>query len=196
MKRGKRGHTTDKVTPLGKFIKEQMAIVKGKPHVRVGFPKGEAFDRIPDEYWESATGEKDKPLSVGEVAVIHEFGTDDIPERSFMRSTHDENRGRWKKDQRTLLLEIQDRKKTVEDALGYMGVKIKGAIQEKINSNIPPPNDPDTIVKKLKRGGFKITTGVGPAGTGLVKNTTLVDTGQMKQSVTFTKHLKGKDKKG
>jgi hypothetical protein len=185
------GHTTDKVTPLGKFIREQMALVKTKPHVRVGFPKGEDFEKIPAEYRE----ESNKPLTVGEVAVIHEFGTDDIPERSFIRSTHDEKRESWKKDQRTLLLAIQEKKMTIEKALSVMGVKIKAAIQEKIGSNIPPPNDPDTIVKKLRRAGFKVTTGTAE-GAGAVKNTTLIDTGQMRQSVNFTKHIAGKEKKG
>jgi ABC-type Fe3+-hydroxamate transport system substrate-binding protein len=88
--------------------------------------------------------------TIAQVAVANEFGTSRIPERSFMRSTVDEN-------QRQLVLDLQNAQitaaltgKSAETVLKKLGVKIEGLIKTKIRDLKYPPNAPST---QLQKGG-------------------------------------------
>jgi phage gpG-like protein len=101
-----------------------------------------------------------------EVAVFHEFGTSTVPERSFIRSTTDEQSRAWSQLTASLRSQIMKLGMRVEQALDIMGLKIKSDIQAKIRSNIPPP-------LKHREG------------------TALIDTGQLINSIRFVKVMNG-----
>lgn len=111
-------------------------------------------------------------LTVADVASFMEFGTTDaqgnenIPQRSFIGSTIDELRPELKELTKRLQGQILTGKLTTKQALGLLGEKVKAAIIAKINSDIQPGNAPETIIRK----GSSIA---------------LIDTGQLKQSITY-----------
>lgn len=115
-------------------------------------------------------GEYEDGTSVAEVALWNEFGTERIPERSFIRSTLHENMSRingWRQD---LLSDVIEDKITLEHALDVLGFRMRELVRAKINSNIPPPNAPSTVAHKRLEG---------------VPPRTLVETGLLARSVEY-----------
>ena len=107
--------------------------------------------------------------SVQEVALWNEFGTKDIPERSFIRSTVDENAAKfnqWQDEMATNIIEGW----TFQKALEAVGLRIQFLIQNKIKSNVPPSNADSTRASKQRRG---------------VGDRTLIDSGLLLRSVGF-----------
>ena len=105
-------------------------------------------------------------VSVAEYAAYNEFGTEKIPQRSFMRTAYDENIRSIE-----TLINIQygrvvDGSTTIDKALSLVGQAMQAYIQKKIRSITYPPNSPATI--KIK-GSSK----------------PLIDFGQMVNSVTY-----------
>ncbi len=90
----------------------------------------------------------DDELTVIEVAVFNEFGTDTIPERSFLRAWFDENQDRCRVAVRKMLEAVITGKYTREQAMQLVAQRFVGEIQRKIASGIPPANAPSTISKK------------------------------------------------
>jgi hypothetical protein len=109
--------------------------------------------------------------TVMQVALWNEFGTEDgIPERSFFRSAIDDNREILNKYKDELLTNIFDKNWPVEKALKALGFRIQILVQNKIRSNIPPPNALSTLeMKKYEGQGQK----------------TLVATGLLLRSITY-----------
>lgn len=89
---------------------------------------------------------------VAEVALWNEFGTRFIPERSFIRSAIDENQGLINAWREEAISKIIAGKWTVEKALDALGFRIQVLVQNKIRSNVPPPNAPATVAHKTKEG--------------------------------------------
>jgi hypothetical protein len=110
-------------------------------------------------------GDKDANLPV--YASANEFGTQDgrIPERAFLRKTFDDDNAI--REVFDFGAQIYDKTGDIKGMLKAMGLKLVAEIQKSIDSNIPPPNAPSTIKAK---GG---------------KNKTLIDTGRMRQGITF-----------
>jgi len=84
---------------------------------------------------------------VAKLAVWHEFGTSKVPERSFLRSTLDENRSKY-----ATLLQAATQKalfgaKTL-NGFKRLGHRIVFDVQRKISRRIPPPNAQSTIDAK------------------------------------------------
>jgi len=110
-------------------------------------------------------GAKSKDMSdLVIVAAANEFGTKRIPERSFIRSTFDEQK-------RTLypIIEKQYDKvlagsATVKLALSFIGMFLVAKTQQKIVDTHTPPNAPSTIRRKGS-------------------SHPLIDTGQLRQSI-------------
>lgn len=127
--------------------------LKKKPFVKIGVLEKEG-------------DHTDSPLSVAEVATFNEFGTETIPERSFMRSTLDQNDAKYRKNLETLHNKVILQQMTPDIALGILGEQIQSDIIATINSGVDPENSPATIAKK---GSSK----------------TLVDSGQLKQSIRY-----------
>lgn len=107
-----------------------------------------------------------------EIAVIHEFGAlkANIPQRSFLRSTFDENVQDLQAKVDAAAIKIYEGKKsgTLKGGLMLIGEGLRKKIIEKLNSSIPPPLSDFTIAQK---GG---------------ETTSLIDTGQMKNSISST----------
>ena len=110
------------------------------------------------------------PRTNGAVGVYNEFGTSTIPERSFIRWTHDNRKDSWRKLQGELRPHVIAGRMTIGKALGVIGARIQGDIQQRISSNVPPPNAPSTIAAKARGSGSA---------------TTLINYGQLRGTVHF-----------
>ncbi len=111
--------------------------------------------------------------SVVEVALWNEYGTRTIPERSFLRSTVDENiplLNSWREE---MIGKVLHEGWTVHKALEAIGFRLQVLIQNKIKSNVPPPNAPSTVAHKKAEG---------------VAPDTLIETGLLLRSITFEVH--------
>lgn len=115
---------------------------------------------------EGSAPHDDDALTILEVASMHEFGTDTIPQRSFLRAWFDEHLERAREALRRLLVQALEGKITPEQAVERFGLWVKGEIQKRIAQGIPPPLAESTIEKK----GSSVP---------------LVDTGQLRSSITF-----------
>ncbi|MBD1228380.1 hypothetical protein [Xenorhabdus griffiniae] len=106
-------------------------------------------------------------MSNAEIAAAHEFGVPGhIPERSFLRSTVDENKEKAANLLANSIREtlLTDGDKTAPFAL--VGGKMAGEVKRKIQAGIDPALNPKTIERK---GSSK----------------PLIDTGQLVQSITY-----------
>ena len=112
--------------------------------------------------------------SVVKVALWNEFGTETSPERSFFRSAIDQNMDKINKWREEMLDNIMEKNWPVEKALKAMGLRIQILVQNKIKSNVPPPNAPSTDAEKTRKG---------------VGHKTLIDSGLMLRSVTYKVNL-------
>lgn len=115
------------------------------------------------------------PITIAQIAAIHEFGAPEanIPERAPIRGMLAEHG----KDIRRLIKKVAgaciDGKMNKKQAIGIVCQKMADGLVAKIESNLPPPNEPETVARK---GSSK----------------TLIDTGQMKNSVDW--EIKGGNK--
>jgi len=108
---------------------------------------------------------------IAEYAACNEYGTDSIPERSFMRSSFDENLSKIKADMDQQAGRVMAGQIDIRSALSVIGMKHQDRIKRKIGSNIQPANHPETIKKKKS-------------------SRTLIDTGAMLNSVHYV--IRGK----
>lgn len=115
-----------------------------------------------------------KSETVVQIAAKHEFG-EGVPQRSFIRSSFDENVARYRDASRnafaaTLRYAIKNRDGNwtpkTSTALKRLGLLVEGDIKKKIAAGIPPPLTPYTLARKGKN-----------------KTTPLIDTGQMRASI-------------
>lgn len=112
---------------------------------------------------DSEGGASEGPLTVAEVATIHEFGTGTIPARSFLGAWADEKDS----ENKALIKAIGEQVVKGLDAktgLDRLGLKFVGSIQGRISQGIPPPNAPSTIAAKGS-------------------STPLINTGQLRSSI-------------
>jgi hypothetical protein len=114
-------------------------------------------------------GSYDNGVSVVEVALWNEFGTEHSPERSFFRSVLDEKVSLINSWREETLKQIGEGKDPMK-AMSSFGFKLQVLIQNKIKSNVSPANAPSTTESKLRRG---------------VVPRTLIDSTLMLRSVTF-----------
>jgi hypothetical protein len=101
--------------------------------------------------------------SVIAVGAIHEFGSPEmnIPERSYLRTTLNENRKTYVKFLNKVAKKIVSGEIDMEKALGLMGLKAQSDIRQKITDIKEPP--------------LVIRIGGNP----------LVDTGHLRQSINY-----------
>lgn len=116
-------------------------------------------------------------ITTGQLAVAMEFGTATIPARSWVGLTFDRARTEVQADMRTLLGHIVDGKITVDKALNVLGAKYSATVKNTVTQGeqIPPPNAPSTIARKLAKTREGAANGV----------RTLIDTGRMVGAVTW-----------
>ncbi|MEK2481916.1 hypothetical protein AB7321_12615 [Providencia rettgeri] len=115
----------------------------------------------------ATNGKRDDGLSNATIAAAHEFGVPGhIPERSFLRSTLNEN-----KDNASRLL-AKELKADIElgefsdRPFAIVGEKLAGEVKRKIQAGINPPLDPKTVKRKKS-------------------SKPLIDTGNLLQSITY-----------
>lgn len=94
-------------------------------------------------------GAHSEGVTILDVANFNEFGTANIPERSFIRAWHDES---LSENQATLskLSEqvVKGTIPTLEKALDMFGARAAGEVKKRIIAGIPPENADSTIAKK------------------------------------------------
>lgn len=115
----------------------------------------------------------DSDLNVAEIAAIQEYGSEDgtIPERSFIRSTVDDNSETYKAFIKESFNLIIAGKLNPITALDRIGIRIRDDVKRKIVALNTPANAPSTIAAK------------GSANP-------LVDTGTMGKRVKHASRLK------
>ena len=91
---------------------------------------------------------KQPGLSMAQIAAQNEFGTDRIPQRSFMRTSFDENLNRIQKLIYNQYSAVTNGKKTADKALGLIGTFVADLMRKKIRQITTPPNSPRTIAIK------------------------------------------------
>ncbi len=97
-------------------------------------------------------------VSIAEYALFNELGTESIHERSFIRSTVDKNKSRYKKIIREGLTDIVLGHTTAKRVLTELGIIIQGDIKKTITELRTPANAPSTI-KTKKSSNPLIDTG-------------------------------------
>jgi phage gpG-like protein len=109
-------------------------------------------------------------VTIGRVAAIHEFGTDTIPQRSFIRSTYEkEERNLANTFRRLAKAEAKQSQPKLERFVEKVGVWFTGRVKKTFtNNNWPPLKDPT-------RGGRNKSGQATP----------LVDTGQLRASIGY-----------
>jgi hypothetical protein len=87
------------------------------------------------------------PVAVA--AAYNEFGSEEglIPERSFLRSTMDENESRYGRELEKAVDRTLDGV-SLATALLPLAITAREDVQKKIDSHPPPPNAPSTVAKK------------------------------------------------
>lgn len=111
----------------------------------------------------------DQPLAV--IAKIHEFGLDDMPQRSFLRSAYDENLPMIDK----MIQRVANGAVFglgTNAALNKLGNVVQGMVQRKIVDGPFVPNSPATIKRKKS-------------------SKPLIDTGHLRQSIRYVIERKG-----
>lgn len=113
-------------------------------------------------------GEHDSgDITVAGVGFANEFGTEKIPERSFIRSTTREKKKEIVALQEKILIKIQNGSMTTDEGLGLIGEMVADLIRQKIVDIREPPNAPSTLAAKAP------------------KTNPLINTGQLKLSITY-----------
>lgn len=118
------------------------------------------------------SGTSSNDANIVDVAVWNEFGTEHIPQRPFLRDTCEE-KDDWGDKKANIWNSVIDGLNP-RTAMEILGQQAKGDIQEKIGSGDFTPNAPSTIKKKGS-------------------STPLIDTGQLRQSITFKLTKGGED---
>ena len=161
-----------------KEVKRQLAAANVKPYVKIGVQGKEAEER--KEARTPEGGIAPTGMSVVDIATIHEFGYGNNPARSFLRDTVDDKRRQYMRIAEILSGEVIDGKRDALSALNLLGEKIKADVVQRISDGIPPPLKPETIARKNEVVG------------GGLASTPLIDTGQLRQSITYAVERKGK----
>lgn len=126
----------------------------GEPRISVGIHDADA-------------GKADRRgVTVLEKAIFNEFGTAEIPARSFIRAWVDESQGAIVKALASQARLVVAGKISKEQAIERVGLWAVGQIQARIAQGIDPPNAPSTIARKGS-------------------STPLIDTGQLRSSVSY-----------
>lgn len=93
------------------------------------------------------------------VAAANEFGTERIPERSFLRSTVDKKRRQIFALKKTMYNQILDGRKSTRRGLQIIGEDVQFKIQSTIRKLKTPPNAPSTIKRKHGKANPLVDTG-------------------------------------
>lgn len=162
-----------------KFFRGDVAHIFGKNAASVTVGVFGSEGETPHEA--TAEGTKGGGLTCRDLAEIHEFGLGNVPARSFVRAYFDANRERLRDMLGTLMRKAIERAiksgAPIDDSIRTsiftkLGVKMQTEMQARIARGIEPPLDPRTVARKGS-------------------STPLIDTGQLRSSITFAVDLGG-----
>jgi hypothetical protein len=141
-------------------------VKKGDMVVKVGIQGSESKQKHTGDF-----GKHQRPLTNLEVGVIHEFGAPgaSIPERSFIRSTATKNAKKYFSTLKTITKGIIAGVIDVRRGLELLGIQVEADMKSTMTKGIAPP-------LKHRR---KVPKGVAPG-----KQVPLVNTGQLRNSIT------------
>ncbi len=147
-----------------KKLKEQMKAGK----VAVGLPKGKS-------------GQYEDGSTVIEVAAWNEFGTERIPERSFIRVPVQQNKEKYMALAKKQAKLIYAGKTTTENALGILGTFMSDKMKSSFTDNDWEANSDITI-----NGGWMTSPNGKPFYVkGKGSSNPLMSTGQLRNSITY-----------
>jgi hypothetical protein len=133
------------------------------------------------------------PLTVAEIALVNEFGTEDgkIPARAAHRQTFDRRVGEIDRESVAAVEAILDGKITAADALAQMGAKHAAEIRATITegSGVPPPNAPSVLRRKEEAGKWNAAGDAQAAGD---HPRPLVDTGATVAAISYAVEADGR----
>lgn len=147
-------------------------------------------------------GSREGTFTIAALGAVHEFGTAKIPERSFIRAGFDRSRQGVERIFERLLPGVYDGKIRVVYVLDVAGAFVANGIKSYVTKGpqVPPPNAPSTIRKKLARGLWRDKQKAKKTGrsledvqaesAGLIR--TLIDTRRMVGSITWSVVTGGK----
>ena len=146
-----------------KRVLSEVEKLKRNPYIKVGFPK------------ELSTTDDAKAkgggVTVLDVAIFHEFGTRNLPERSFIRATIANNQVAYRRITRKEINAIVAGRGSVKDALHKLGLIMVKDIKNYIRQGrVTPPSQ-----RALETGG----------------GVTLWDTGQLINSLGYSISING-----
>jgi hypothetical protein len=178
-----RVHVTDHDKGYARLLRDLHDLGPIEAVVGIREEKGKhAYDA--DEVLSKGGTSGDMGLTVAAAATVNEYGSEDgrIPERSFMRSTFDENRDRYAAGIRIGIEKAIDGSLAgsrpvhggVLEVIEVVAAVVVGDVQEKIVAGPFKPNAPYTIRKK---GSSK----------------PLIDTGRMRQSIDYEIRERARD---
>lgn len=132
-----------------------------------------------------AAGKKEHeggPLTNGELATIHEFGTQTIPARPFILGTFSMNRGKYLELLRKVVRAVYLGKASVLNGLKLIGEQMASDMRNRMvdGSGIPPPLAASTIAAKIRKG---VWNAKGRAGGRAPRP--LVDSGRLRNSISY-----------
>lgn len=120
---------------------------------------------------EAEGGAQNGSATILDIAVWNEFGTSRIPPRSFIRAWFDENKSEVESMWKSAMRAVAKGKLSKQNALDQFGLYCVGQIQARMAAGVPPPNADSTVRRKGS-------------------STPLIDTGQLRSSVTHRTVLK------
>lgn len=169
-------------------IIQEMKKLENEPCVKVGLPK-ESEETL-DEHENNGIASNTTVLDIG---VFHEFGTEDLPERSWLRSSHDAMIPEMNKLIKRLYAAILEGRITVSSALSIMGLLAQKNTKKFLTDNkVKPPSKQNDNFAFAKFG--KVSNNISKAPkVDIRKNAnskTLIDTAQLLNSITFVKKMK------
>jgi hypothetical protein len=148
--------------------------VREKPGPHPALPRGPIEVTIgihsDDAQHTHGTGEG---LTIGDIGAFHEFGTQTVPQRSFIRGWFDERQDFIAETLHKQLQAVVAGKRPVEQAAERVALAFEGDCKARIARNIPPPLAPATIKAK----GSSVA---------------LIDTGQLRASIRGRVKIEGK----
>ena len=112
------------------------------------------------------SGEDGETLSVADVASFHEFGTENIPQRSFIRAPIRDNKDTIMDVQARALRAVMLGTMNIKEGLSLVGEAAQADMVNAINAGIEPGLEASTIAAKGS-------------------STPLIDSGQLKQSIRY-----------
>jgi len=117
------------------------------------------------------------------IGAIHEFGGGNVPERSFLRSTVDQDPTilDFAQSQASAVAHGQ---MTANQAGERIGIVTTDKVKRRIRSSIPPALQPETIERKLEKGAH----GGGMQSLASTAAVPLIDSGQLINSIDYQVH--------